>query len=351
MSRHALVARLDRLGDMIICGPAIRAVANCVDRVSVLAAPAGADAAALLPGVDGVLVWDCPWIGAPAPAVTRADVRQLVDRLAAARVDEALVLTSFHQNALPTALLLRLAGVPRIAAVSDDYPGSLLDIRIVSPPDAPEPARMLAVARAAGYHLASADDGRLAVRTPAAGSAAIPGGPFVAVHPGVDAPARGYPEPLWRDTVARLTRGGRTVTVTGSVAERAPAARVADAAELPGRAIMLAGRTDLGGLAAVLRAADVLVCANTGPAHLAAAVGTPVVSLFAPVVPAARWAPYGVPVVLLGDQHAPCADTRARACPVLGHPCLTSVTPEQIEEAVGAFSPHRAPALQAVTSP
>ena len=50
---------------------------------------------------------------------------------------------------------------------------------------------------------------------------------------------------------------------------------------------------------------------NTGPAHLAAAVGTPVVSLFAPVVPAARWAPYGVPLVLLGDQQAPCRDTRA----------------------------------------
>jgi ADP-heptose:LPS heptosyltransferase len=61
---------------------------------------------------------------------------------------------------------------------------------------------------------------------------------------------------------------------------------------------------------------------NTGPAHLAAAVGTPVVSLFAPVVPAARWAPYGVPGVILGDQCAACRDTRARTCPIPGHPCL-----------------------------
>ncbi|MEU2122045.1 glycosyltransferase family 9 protein, partial [Nocardia niwae] len=69
---------------------------------------------------------------------------------------------------------------------------------------------------------------------------------------------------------------------------------------------------------------------NTGPAHLAAAVGTPVVSLFAPVVPAARWAPYGVPVAMLGDQDAPCRGSRARECPVVGHPCLDSITPEQV---------------------
>ena len=66
---------------------------------------------------------------------------------------------------------------------------------------------------------------------------------------------------------------------------------------------------------------------NTGAAHLAAAVGTPVVSLFAPVVPAERWAPYGVPTVLLGDQDAPCAGSRARSCPVPGHPCLDRIEP------------------------
>ncbi len=74
--------------------------------------------------------------------------------------------------------------------------------------------------------------------------------------------------------------------------------------------------------------------ANTGPAHLAAAVGTPVVSLFAPTVPARRWAPYGVPHVLLGDQHAPCRGTRARTCPVPGHPCLTGVTAAVVSAAV-----------------
>ena len=58
--RHVLVVRLDSLGDMLICGPAIRAVAAHADRVTVLAGPRGADAARLLPGVDDVLVLGLP---------------------------------------------------------------------------------------------------------------------------------------------------------------------------------------------------------------------------------------------------------------------------------------------------
>jgi ADP-heptose:LPS heptosyltransferase len=91
-------------------------------------------------------------------------------------------------------------------------------------------------------------------------------------------------------------------------------------------------------VAVVLESAACVVVGNTGPAHLATAVGTPVVSLFAPVVPADRWAPYGVPRLLLGDQGAACRGTRARACPVAGHPCLTSVTPEQVSDAVARLT-------------
>jgi ADP-heptose:LPS heptosyltransferase len=106
-----------------------------------------------------------------------------------------------------------------------------------------------------------------------------------------------------------------------------------------GRAgIDLGGRTTLAELAAVLAGATAVVVGNTGPAHLAAAVGTPVVSLFAPVVPAVRWAPHGVPHVVLGDQAAPCRDTRARVCPVPGHPCLATVTAADVVAAVSRLT-------------
>ena len=118
--RHVLVVRLDSLGDMLICGPAIRAVAARSDRLTVLAGPGGAAAAAMLHGVDDVLVWRSPWIVADPPDVDAADLDDVAGRIAAVGVTEAVILTSFHQSALPTALLLRLAGVGRISAVSTD---------------------------------------------------------------------------------------------------------------------------------------------------------------------------------------------------------------------------------------
>ncbi|MFG3438675.1 glycosyltransferase family 9 protein [Nonomuraea sp. NPDC047897] len=326
---RVLVARLDDAGDVLLAGPAVRAVAAHAREVTMLAGPNGRAAAELLPGVDRVVVWRAPWIAHPAPPVSAAAVADLVAELAG--IDEAVILTSFHQSALPLALLLRLAGVGRIAAISNDYPGSLLDVRHVvdEDVDVPEPERMLALAVAAGFEPPPGDDGALAVRRPLPDVArfGLAGRPYVVVHPGASAPARTWPAERHRQAVRELAEDGHRVVVTGT--ERELTAFVAGEAGLD-----LGGRTTLGELAAVVAGAGVLVSGNTGPAHLAAAVGTPVVSLFAPVVPAARWAPYRVPAVLLGDQDAPCRGSRARLCPVPGHPCLAQVTSEQVVKAV-----------------
>lgn len=145
------------------------------------------------------------------------------------------------------------------------------------------------------------------------------------LHPGASAPARCWPVRRWREAVALLAACGHQVVLTGGPAERDLTAAAGHGIR-GGQVTDLGGRTSLAELAAVLADADAVLVANTGVAHLAAAVGTPVVSLFAPVVPAARWAPYGVPVMLLGDQQAPCRDSRAVRCPVPGHPCLSGVT-------------------------
>jgi ADP-heptose:LPS heptosyltransferase len=332
MTGHILVVRLDSMGDMLICGPAIRAMAAGADRLTVLAGPLGAGAAALLPGVDAVETWSSPWILNPAPAVDGRDIAALVDRIRALDVTEAVILTSFHQSPLPTALVLRLAGVPRIVAASEDYPGSLLDQRLAAPPDGPEPLRMLALVRAAGFPAPVGDDGRLAVRRPLPVIDIDLGERYLVVHPGTSAPARAYPAQRWAQTVRALARAGWAVAVTGGAADAELTSVVAGGADVTVRD--LGGQLSLTELAAVLDGAAVAVVANTGPAHLAAAVGTPVVSLFAPVVPALRWAPYGVPTVLLGDQQAPCRSTRATHCPVPGHPCLNSITVDEIIAAV-----------------
>jgi ADP-heptose:LPS heptosyltransferase len=359
VSRRALVVRLDNAGDMLLAGPAVRAVAAACDHVTVLAGPRGAAAARLLPGAGEVLTWRAPWIDLDPPPVDGADVAGLITRLAGGRFTDAIILTSFHQSPLPTALLLRLAGVPRIAAISADYPGSLLDVRYRLDADVPEAERGLALAAAAGFRRPAGDDGRLAVAGPLPAVGQLTGpAPYVVLHPGATAPARQWPARRWAQTVAELGRRGRRAVLTGGRDERGlTAAALAGARAGHGRAgspavVDLAGATDLGQLAAVLAGADAVIVANTGAAHLAAAVGTPVVSLFAPVVPAARWAPYGVPHVLLGDQSAPCRGSRAVTCPVPGHPCLAGVTAQQACDALdqltaGAEDPARVPGVLA----
>lgn len=331
---HVLVARLDNAGDVLLAGPAVRAVAAGARRVTFLCGPAGRAAAELLPGVDEVVEYAAPWVLADPPPVDRAQVDAVVDRVAALRVDQGIVLGSFHQSPLPTALVLRMAGVPFLAATSVDYPGSLLDVRHLIDDDVHEVERALDLVAAAGHRLPAGDDGRLAVR--GAGPSPLPPGtgPYVVVHPGASVPARAWAPERHAELVARLVAAGRRVVVTGGPDERQLCATVAG-----DLAVDLAGATSMAGLAAVLAGADVVVTGNTGPAHLAAAVATPVVSLYAPTVPAVRWRPWRVPHVLLGDQDIPCAGCRARACPVAGQPCLGTVAVDDVVAAVTALAP------------
>ena len=332
MTARTLVARLDSMGDVLLAGPAVRAVAACGE-VVLLCGPRGADAAHLLPGVTDIIVWDAPWISNPAPAASPDHTGTLLRALHAARITDAVILTSFHQSPLPLALLLRAVGVTRITGASVDYAGSLLDTRLRPgedlPENIPEPERALRIADAAGFP--AVDDGRLRVTLPTTAGVAGQTEGAVVLHPGAAVPARRWPAGAYARVAALLADRGVPVVVTGGPDEIADTRAVTDAHPA---VVDLVGQLTLAELGETLAHAAALVSGNTGPAHLAAAVGTPVVSLFSPVVPASRWAPYGVPTRILGDQNAPCRGTRARECPVAGHPCLTTVRPDEVVRAI-----------------
>lgn len=342
MSRRVLVARLDNAGDVLLTGPAVRAIADSGDRVVLLCGPRGAAAGSLLPGVDQVVVHHAAWIDAEPEPVERPATMAFVERIAALEVDRAVISTSFHQSPLPLALLLRLAGVTEIGAISTDYPGSLLDVRHRVDEDIHEAERSLSLVRAMGYG-EPADGRTLRVAVPP-GTRLPPElerlgrRPYVVVHPGASVPARAWPPDRHRTLVGLLSRAGWSVVVTGGGDEVSLTAWVAGGAAPDGGPVLdLGGRTDLASLSEVLRRAVAVVVGNTGPAHLAAAVGRPVVSLYAPTVPAVRWRPWSVPHVLLGSQDLPCAGCRSRRCPRPGHPCLGSVTPEDVIGALVAL--------------
>lgn len=329
----AVVARLDSAGDVLITGPAVRAVAANHDRVTMLVGPRGRDAAELLVGVDELVEWQAPWVDFESPELTAAHADALIKQLRDVAPARMYIFTSFHQSPLPLALLARMAGVGWVGAICVDYPGTLLDLRHDVPDGVPEPQRALSLAEAAGCRLPAGDDGALRIRAvePLPGPLAEKVGaePFIVFHPGAAVPARRPSQDRSATMVAALTGAGHRVVVTGGLDEAELTAAVAGEV-----AVDLGGQTSFAQLAAVFSAARVIVVPNTGPAHLAAAVGTPVVSLFAPVVPAAQWRPYAPRVRVLGHQFAPCRDTRARVCPVPGHPCLDRITDAELLDAV-----------------
>lgn len=366
MTARVLVTRLDSLGDVLLAGPAVRAVAAGAE-VVFLCGPRGRAAADLLPGVHAIVEWEAPWIDPQPAAVNEPDCRRLVEAVRALRPTAAAILGSSHQSPLPLALLLRFAGVGEIAAVSHDYAGALLDHRLRGDPDVHEVVRSLQVVEALGYPPAGAGgrDGvagpDLAVRDlghrPPLPEGWAPG-TYVAVHPGASVPARTLSPDQWRGAVAALGAAGWRVAVTGSPADRELTAHVANAgsgARAGGRAsrpsgdiasvVDLAGDTDLAELGAVFAGAAAVATGNTGPMHLAAAVGTPVVAAFPPTVPAERWRPWNVPHVLLGDQSVPCAGCRSHRCPLPRQICIADVTPGDVAAAVGVLtgSPTTAP--------
>jgi ADP-heptose:LPS heptosyltransferase len=137
----------------------------------------------------------------------------------------------------------------------------------------------------------AADPSDLRLPVPEGARSEHPGA--VVVHPGAASPARQWPAERFARVVRVLAECGQRVVLTGSAQERARCEEVVRLARLRderGTAQVVAGSTDLIGLAATVAAARALVCGDTGVAHLASAFGTPSVVLFGPTPPA-WWGP------------------------------------------------------------
>jgi hypothetical protein len=111
----------------------------------------------------------------------------------------------------------------------------------------------------------------------------------VVIHPGAKDATRRWPAERFAEVARTVVADGLTAVVTGSRRERPMALLVAAQAKLPPSSV-LAGRTSLRDLCALVAGAKLVVCADTGVAHLATAYGTPSVVIFGPSSPA-RWGP------------------------------------------------------------
>ena len=314
--RRVLAVRLDNLGDVVMVTPALRALRAALSpgaRLDLLASPAGASLAPLMPDVDDVHVLRAVWQDA-AGALPQDPARELglVDRLRG--YDAVVVFTSFAQSPHAMGYAAYLAGVPVRVGVSKEFAGSVLSHWLPAPPDAQHQSdRALALLASVGV---PAQGRHLSLTVPQAARASArlvrqqAGVPddYAVLAPGASCPSRRYAA----DRFAAVARDlGLPVAVVGTDRERPLVQEVVAGA--PGVAD-LSGRLDVPALVALVAGARVAVTNNSGGMHLADAVGTPVVALFAGTEDESQFAPRSTRARLLRVPTA-CAPCRAFACP------------------------------------
>lgn len=342
-ARNILAVRLDNLGDVLMTGPALTAVKEGAAgaRLTLLASKAGAAAAAHVPAVDDTIVYAAPWTKQPRNAGRHDTDRRLIDRLAQAGFDAAIIFTVCTQSALPAALLCRLAGIPLRLAYSRENPYELLtdwiaDTEACAAGMRHEVSRQLDLVRSVGFrprrdHLVF----RLNPVETASGMRKFKqaGGevdaPYIVVHPGASAMSRRYPAERFGAAAQAIAEAtGCQVVYTGGRDERDVVARAMSAMRRP--SISLAGQLDLGELGALIAQAGLVLCNNTGPAHISAAVGTPVVVLYALTNP--QHTPWKSPARVLSHD-VECRNCLKSICPEGHHRCLEGVTVHAVVQA------------------
>jgi ADP-heptose:LPS heptosyltransferase len=259
-----LVVRALGLGDLLTAVPALQAIADAFpDHRRILAAPAALEPIAAMSGAVDELVDASPL--EPIRVLRPPDVA-----------------INLHGRG-PQSHAVALATRPRrlIAFEHRDVPRSWGSPRWRA--DEHEVHRWCRLLAESGI---PADPGRLELAPPRRSSGAD--GATV-IHPGAASAARRWPVERWAEVAAAEAGAGRLVLISGSPAERRAADELAARAGLPASSV-IAGTTDVEGLAATVASAALVLCGDTGVAHLATAFGTASVVLFGPTPPA-RWGP------------------------------------------------------------
>jgi heptosyltransferase-1 len=113
------------------------------------------------------------------------------------------------------------------------------------------------------------------------------GSGYAVMCPGARKPVNRWPAERFGKLASMLPL--KTVVV-GSKGDRRLADEVMEASG--GKALSIAGKTDLKGLIGIIKHARIMVTNDTGPMHIAAALGIPVFAIFGAANPA-RTGPYG----------------------------------------------------------
>lgn len=338
-ARNILTIRLDNIGDIIMLGPALRAIKENLPEceITLLASPAGTQAAPLIRQVDRVITWRPVWqdVGNQMP-VDAARELQLVEMIAEADFDAAIIFTSFSQSPYPPAYICYLAEIPLRLGQSKEFGGSVLTTWIKAPDDTVHQVdRNLYLLQRAGFVVSHRE---LFVRIPESARESVdlllaskgiePDEPFILLHPGATCSARTYPFARWSNIAVNLIHySGLPVVISGNEKEARRLEQMGT--EAWAGSIILAGQTGVEQYAALVSRSSLVLTGHTSAMHLADAVGVPAVILFSGTDLECQWKPRNTPHRTL-RRETPCTPCRLFTCP-FSLQCL-DIEPDEVVE-------------------
>jgi len=159
--------------------------------------------------------------------------------------------------------------------------------------------------------------------------------PIIAVNPGAGCPSKRWKSENFAVVCDILAAGHKARILIISDMKNVKYAR-ATAGAMKYEPVNLTGRTTVGVLAAVLSKCSLLISNDSGPVHMACAVGTPVISIFGrndPGLSPTRWGPTGGKSVVFHKDPG-CNPCLAHNCKI-GFKCLEAITPAEVCIAAG----------------
>ena len=330
--KRVLIVRLDRIGDVLLSTPVIKAVRDvCPDGyIAFMARRYTKDILEGNPYLDEVIVYD-------KTGRERGLVRNLsfIRSLRRKKFDIALILHPTKR----THLLVSLAGIPETVGYNKKW-GFLLTTKIPHRKQhglKHEIDYTLDILRYTGLE---PKDRTLYMPVNSRSEKKIEelfkeegmkkSDISIAINPGASCVSKRWaPEKFAKVAKGLIEKYGAKVVVISGAQDKELGDKVSSL--LGKNCINLSGKTDLADVASVLRHVKLFISNDSGPVHIACAVGTPVVAIFGRSdrgLSPKRWGPTGERDTVL-HKDAGCDDCLAHNCNK-GFKCLEAVTVDEV---------------------
>lgn len=323
---NILFVRIDRIGDMVLSTPAIKALKRAYPRaaLTVLTSPANGDVVTHNPHVDRIITYE--------KQLRLRKKLGLIRQLR--RIHFDLAVDPYADYELLPALLAFLSGAAvrigyaafgrevffNLAAptINDNQHfiditcGILKPLKIDVQDQKPEIFLSTEEANWAKEWLNRSGLGRK---------------PLVGIHPGAHYESQRWPPEYFANLIDLLHADGETdVLLFGGPGDEAVCKKIERKTAAP-------VRSHIGGhmrrFVALLASCRVLICNNSGPLHLAVALNVPTVSMMGPT-DKTKWMPLGDSHRVFRMDHLPCIGCNLGYCKIKTHDCMRTIVPGMV---------------------